>query len=103
MVYITSWDEFLDQSIHLFRADPDSTRYVMKYRHCDGKLVLKVTDNRQCLKYKTDQAQEAKKMEKLNNIFFTLMARGPEVDLSEVTGKEQMDAQPINKRRGRKQ
>ena len=23
------------------------TRYVMKYRHCDGKLVLKVTDNRQ--------------------------------------------------------
>ncbi|GAU18012.1 hypothetical protein TSUD_51220 [Trifolium subterraneum] len=47
MVYITSWDDFLDRSIHLFRADPDSTRYVMKYRHCDGKLVLKVTDNRQ--------------------------------------------------------
>lgn len=23
------------------------TRYVMKYRHCDGKLVLKVTDNRE--------------------------------------------------------
>lgn len=22
------------------------TRYVMKYRHCDGKLVLKVTDDR---------------------------------------------------------
>ncbi|KAK2458900.1 signal recognition particle 9 kDa protein [Trifolium repens] len=103
MVYITSWDEFLDRSIHLFRADPDYTRYVMKYRHCDGKLVLKVTDNRQCLKYKTDQAQEAKKMEKLNNIFFTLMARGPDVDLTEVTGKEQMDAQPIKKGRGRKQ
>ena len=32
----------------------------------------------QCLKYKTDQAQEAKKMEKLNNIFFALMARGPD-------------------------
>ncbi|KAF7818394.1 signal recognition particle 9 kDa protein [Senna tora] len=79
------------------------TRYVMKYRHCDGKLVLKVSDNRECLKYKTDQAQEAKKMEKLNNIFFTLMARGPEVDLSEVTGKEQMEAQPIKKGRGRKQ
>ncbi|PNY01911.1 signal recognition particle 9 kDa protein, partial [Trifolium pratense] len=56
-----------------------------------------------CLKYKTDQAQEAKKMEKLNNIFFTLMARGPEVDLSEVTGKEQTDAQPVKKGRGRKQ
>ena len=22
------------------------TRYVMKYRHCDGKLVLKVTDDK---------------------------------------------------------
>jgi signal recognition particle subunit SRP9 len=74
----------------------------MKYRHCDGKLVLKVTDNKECLKFKTDQAQEAKKMEKLNNIFFTLMARGPDVDLSEVTGKEQMETQPAKKGRGRK-
>ncbi|PON37988.1 Signal recognition particle, SRP9/SRP14 subunit [Parasponia andersonii] len=151
MVYITSWDEFVDRSVQLFRADPESTRYVMKYRHCDGKLVLKVTDNREeisnpkphgskpwalanqptphgyyfislprflrrsveadefglprieCLKFKTDQAQDAKKMEKLNNVFFTLMARGPEVDTSEVTGKEQTDAQPTKKRRGRKQ
>ncbi|KDO68521.1 hypothetical protein CISIN_1g0341312mg, partial [Citrus sinensis] len=56
-----------------------------------------------CLKFKTDQAQDAKKMEKLNNIFFALMARGPDVDLSEVTGKEQMEAQPAKKGRGRKQ
>jgi signal recognition particle subunit SRP9 len=40
------------------------------------KLIIVAFD--QCLKYKTDQAQEAKKMEKLNNIFFTLMARGPD-------------------------
>ncbi|KAB2062674.1 hypothetical protein E1A91_A10G172700v1 [Gossypium mustelinum] len=52
-----------------------------------------------CLKFKTDQAQEAKKMEKLNNIFFTLMAR---VDMSETTGKEQLEAQPAKKGRGRK-
>jgi len=32
----------------------------------------------QCLKFKTDQAQDAKKMEKLNNLFFTLMSRGPD-------------------------
>ncbi|CAL5353702.1 unnamed protein product [Camellia sinensis] len=130
MVYITSWDDFVERSVQLYRASPESTRYVMKYRHCDGKLVLKVTDNREgyymgelaidlqeeiayssnvilekswCLKFKTDQAQEAKKMEKLNNIFFTLMARGPEVDISEVTGKEQMEAQLTKKGRGRKQ
>ncbi|KAM0015405.1 putative signal recognition particle, SRP9/SRP14 subunit, signal recognition particle SRP9 [Helianthus debilis subsp. tardiflorus] len=56
----------------------------------------------QCLKFKTDQAQDAKKMEKLNNIFFTLMARGPETDITEVTGKEQI-AQPRKRGRGRKQ
>ncbi|XP_013626555.1 PREDICTED: signal recognition particle 9 kDa protein-like [Brassica oleracea var. oleracea] len=103
MVYIVSWDEFVDRSLQLFKADPESTRYVVKYRHCDGKLVLKVTDNKECLKFKTDQAQEARKMEKLNNIFFTLMARGPDVDLSEVNGKEQMETQSVKKGRGRKQ
>ncbi|XP_050235890.1 signal recognition particle 9 kDa protein [Mercurialis annua] len=103
MVYVTSWDEFVERSVTLFRADPDSTRYVMKYRHCDGKLVLKVTDNKECLKFKTDQAQEAKKMEKLNNIFFTLMSRGPDADVAEVTGKEQTEAQVGKKGRGRKQ
>ncbi|KAL0390948.1 UNVERIFIED_CONTAM: E3 ubiquitin protein ligase DRIP2 [Sesamum calycinum] len=79
MVYIASWDDFVEKSVQLFRADPEKTRYVMKYRHCDGKLVLKVTDDKECIKFKTDQAQDAKKMEKLNNVFFTLMARGPEV------------------------
>ncbi|KAK6164556.1 hypothetical protein DH2020_001420 [Rehmannia glutinosa] len=79
------------------------TRYSMKYRHCDGKLVLKVTDDKECIKFKTDQAQDAKKMEKFNNIFFTLMARGPEADISEVGGKEQIEAQPAKKGRGRKQ
>ncbi|ONK61308.1 uncharacterized protein A4U43_C08F28370 [Asparagus officinalis] len=103
MVYIDSWDDFVERSVQLFKDNPESSRYVMKYRHCDGKLVLKVTDNRQCLKFKTDQAQEAKKMEKLNNIFFTLMARGPDADIAEVTGKEQVEQQAPKKGRGRRQ
>ncbi|KAM0015406.1 putative signal recognition particle, SRP9/SRP14 subunit, signal recognition particle SRP9 [Helianthus debilis subsp. tardiflorus] len=102
MVYIVSWDDFVERSVQLFRNSPQNTRYVMKYRHSDGKLVLKVTDDKECLKFKTDQAQDAKKMEKLNNIFFTLMARGPETDIMEVTGKEQI-AQPPKRGRGRKQ
>ncbi|KAG0489194.1 hypothetical protein HPP92_007827 [Vanilla planifolia] len=103
MVYIDSWDDFVERSIQVFRADPQSTRYVVKYRHCEGKLVLKVTDNRVCLKFKTDQAQDLKKMEKLNNIFFTLMARGPDVDVSEVSGKETLEQQASKKGRGRRQ
>ncbi|KAJ8626388.1 hypothetical protein MRB53_019695 [Persea americana] len=101
MVYIALWDEFVERSVQLFRANPQTSRYMMKYRHCDGKMVLKVTDNRECLKFKTDQAQEAKKMEKLNNIFFTLMARGPDADVSEVSGKEQAEPQLSKKGRRR--
>ncbi|XP_066372403.1 signal recognition particle 9 kDa protein-like isoform X1 [Miscanthus floridulus] len=103
MVYVDSWDEFVERSVQLFRADPNATRYVMKYRHCEGKLVLKVTDDRECLKFKTDQAQDGKKMEKLNNIFFALMTRGPDADISEVSGKEQAEQQQSKKGRGRRQ
>ncbi|XP_020587228.1 signal recognition particle 9 kDa protein [Phalaenopsis equestris] len=103
MVYIDSWDDFVERSVQIFRDDPHSTRYVMKYRHCDGKLVLKVTDNRVCVKFKTEQAQDVKKMEKLNNIFFTLMVRGPDVDIAEVTGKEPAEQQVSKKGRGRRQ
>uniref|UniRef100_A0A672FGH2 SRP9 domain-containing protein n=1 Tax=Salarias fasciatus TaxID=181472 RepID=A0A672FGH2_SALFA len=39
-------------------------RVVLKYRHCDGNLCIKVTDNVVCLQYKTDQAQDVKKIEK---------------------------------------
>ena len=88
------------------------TRFCTKYRHSDGILVLKVTDDvrvrhrrrgaglprrdwtftgtdnsrggsfvsrRQCLKYKTDQAADVRKLEKLNAAFLSLMARGPDV------------------------
>ncbi|XP_019188709.1 PREDICTED: signal recognition particle 9 kDa protein-like [Ipomoea nil] len=103
MVYITSWDDFVEKSVQLFRADPEKTRYVMKYRHSDGKLVLKVTDDKECIKFKTDQAQDAKKMEKFNNIFFTLMARGADVDISDVGGKDNQESQPAKRGRGRKQ
>lgn len=32
----------------------------------------------QCLQYKTDQQSDVKKVEKLNNLFFGLMAKGVE-------------------------
>jgi hypothetical protein len=30
----------------LFISDPEHTRYLVKYRHVDAKLVLKVTDDK---------------------------------------------------------
>ena len=97
------------------------TRFCVKYRHCDGALVLKITDDKtvslvltrhaacvhnncqvslhtvvfyelfpyiqcvndqfcsdsvailQCVKYQTDQLQDVKKLEKLNNVLMRHM------------------------------
>ncbi len=45
MPYLDSWDSFQTQAETLYRSRPLHTRYVLKYRHCDGRLVLKVTDD----------------------------------------------------------
>jgi hypothetical protein len=59
MVYIQNWDEFQESVEKLYHANPAKvqtephvqfltrvqTRYSCKYRHADGKLVLKVTDD----------------------------------------------------------
>ena len=105
-MYIADWDTFAEQAEALYRSDPLRVRYVLKYRHCDGKAVLKVTDDKtvntaadqggfarrapgdssmmtcalQALQYKTDQVADVKKIEKLNLLFFTLMAQGSEAD-----------------------
>eukprot|EP00271_Cylindrocystis_brebissonii_P009355 TRINITY_DN24149_c0_g1_i1.p3 TRINITY_DN24149_c0_g1~~TRINITY_DN24149_c0_g1_i1.p3 ORF type:complete len:106 (+),score=30.77 TRINITY_DN24149_c0_g1_i1:599-916(+) len=84
MVYIEVWDEFAEKAELLFRANPARFRYTMKYRHKEGVLALKATDDRVCLQFKTDQAQDAKKMEKLNVLFFTLMAKGPDAVVEEI-------------------
>eukprot|EP00327_Prymnesium_parvum_P029144 CAMPEP_0195574004 /NCGR_PEP_ID=MMETSP0814-20130614/5694_1 /TAXON_ID=97485 /ORGANISM="Prymnesium parvum, Strain Texoma1" /LENGTH=198 /DNA_ID=CAMNT_0040709955 /DNA_START=42 /DNA_END=640 /DNA_ORIENTATION=+ len=39
----------------------------------DGKIVLKVTNDKTCLKFQTDQASDIKRLDKLNNVFLTRM------------------------------
>ncbi|KAF9902500.1 hypothetical protein EC991_004832 [Linnemannia zychae] len=72
MVNIHQWDEFQKAAEELYMLSPKTTRYVAKYRHVEGKLVLTVTDDRTCLKYKTDQMQDLNKFERLNR---SLMAK----------------------------
>lgn len=45
VMYIENWESFYQQALQLYRSNPVKARYVTKYRHCDGKLVLKVTDD----------------------------------------------------------
>lgn len=90
-MYIADWDTFAEQAEALYRSDPLRVRYVLKYRHCDGKAVLKVTDDKTALQYKTDQIADVKKIEKLNLLFFSLMAQGSD---AEVPAVEQAEAAP---------
>ncbi|GAB1864755.1 Signal recognition particle 9 kDa protein [Camponotus japonicus] len=64
MTYLSSWEEFEKGAERLYLQDPINTRYTMKYCHNKGILCLKLTDNRRCLQYKTEIAQDLKKMEK---------------------------------------
>ncbi|KAG7460896.1 hypothetical protein MATL_G00203800 [Megalops atlanticus] len=66
MPYYQAWDEFSRAAEKLYLTDPMKVRVVLKYRHCDGNLCMKVTDDAVCLQYKTDQAQDVKKIEKLH-------------------------------------
>lgn len=65
MPYLGSWEEFSRAAELLYTEDPAKARVVLKYRHQDGKLVVKVTDNALCLMYLADQAQDLKRVDKL--------------------------------------
>ena len=82
---------FLDQRNPFDRVRPvhnrvfgAQTRYVMKYRHCDDKIVLKVTNDRTVLQFQTDQASDVKRLDKLNGVFLTRMCgKEPNKDAAE--------------------
>ncbi|ESK89186.1 signal recognition particle 9 kda protein [Moniliophthora roreri MCA 2997] len=66
MVYFQSWHEFQDAAEALHKNSPQNTRYVVKWRACEGKLVLKVTDDVKCLKFKTYSSIYLNRFEALN-------------------------------------
>ncbi|KAJ3104462.1 Signal recognition particle protein [Phlyctochytrium planicorne] len=66
MVYLETFDEFQKAVEDLYANAPNRSRLVVKYRHCDGELVMKITDGPLCIKYRTDRQQDLKKFEKLN-------------------------------------
>ncbi|XP_065176325.1 signal recognition particle 9 kDa protein-like [Sycon ciliatum] len=67
MPYLVSWEVFAREAERLYLENPGKARFVVKYRHKDGELVIKITDDVVCLKYRTDQSQDVKKLEKLSN------------------------------------
>lgn len=65
MTYFTNWEEFGKAVERLYASNPTRCRFVTKYDHKKGKMVLKMTDDIVCLQYGTDKLQDVKRLEKL--------------------------------------
>lgn len=74
MPYINNWDEFTKAAQGLYIDDPMKCRFVLKYRHNDGKLVCKLTDNQICLMYLAKNNQDVKRVEKFTTQLMRNMA-----------------------------
>eukprot|EP00727_Mastigamoeba_balamuthi_P005631 m51a1_g1688 putative signal recognition particle 9 kda (136) ;mRNA; f:456880-457879 len=61
MVYLLNFERFIEATEKMYLASPTKTRYCLKYRHKDGKLVLKVTDDATCLKFRSEQQNDLKR------------------------------------------
>ncbi|KAK7035661.1 signal recognition particle protein [Favolaschia claudopus] len=66
MVYIHSWQDYQDAAEALYTKSPTTTRYCVKWKSSEGKLVLKVTDNTTCIKFKTYSSIFLNRFEALN-------------------------------------
>lgn len=74
MPRLDNWDEFATKARELYESDPIRCRVTLKYRHNDGKLKLKVTDDRQVLQYLAEQPKELKNIDKFMSIVMKNMA-----------------------------
>ncbi|KAG2744132.1 signal recognition particle, SRP9/SRP14 subunit [Suillus brevipes Sb2] len=66
MVYIVSWQEYQEAAEKLYAKSPNKARYCVKWRSSEGKLVLKITDDTTCIKFKTYSSIFLNRFEALN-------------------------------------
>lgn len=74
MTFLTSWEDFEKAAERLYLQDPMKARYVIQYDHQKGCLCMKMTDDVVCIQYKSDAAQDVRRMEKFVNNLMRHMA-----------------------------
>eukprot|EP01063_Lacrimia_lanifica_P026220 TRINITY_DN349_c0_g1_i1.p2 TRINITY_DN349_c0_g1~~TRINITY_DN349_c0_g1_i1.p2 ORF type:complete len:126 (+),score=71.58 TRINITY_DN349_c0_g1_i1:45-422(+) len=77
MVYLTSIESFVEAATKLFSDSPGQTRYTLKFDRKDNHVILKVTDNKTCVKYKCTEAGELQRINEHNMKFLHLCAEKP--------------------------
>lgn len=74
MTLLKSWEEFEKAAERLYLQDPSKVRYTMKYVHSKNHLVVKMTNDVVCLQFKTEIAQDVRKIDKFINNLMRHMA-----------------------------
>ncbi|XP_054285091.1 signal recognition particle 9 kDa protein-like [Macrosteles quadrilineatus] len=68
-MFVSTWDEFEKTAQNIYLQDPLRARYSLKYNHSRSSLSVKMTDDVTCVQYKTEVAQDVRKIEKfINNL-----------------------------------
>ncbi|OQV19056.1 hypothetical protein BV898_06910 [Hypsibius exemplaris] len=78
MVNIVSWDDFSKKAEELYLSDPEKARFTMKFREEEGAVVLKMTDDTTCLKYRGTTSRDVKRAEKFSSLIMKHMASSSE-------------------------
>ncbi|KAK4046366.1 hypothetical protein OIO90_006588 [Microbotryomycetes sp. JL221] len=73
MVYLRRWDAFVLACKDMYEHEPVKTRYCIRWRHSTGLLVLKVTDDTRCIKFKTQSSVFLNRFEQLNKTMIASM------------------------------
>ena len=74
MTFITNWEDFSRAAERLYLEDSMKCRYVIKYNHTKGNVVIKLTNDKVCIQYRSEHAQDVKKIEKFTGQLMRLMA-----------------------------
>ena len=76
------------------------TRVVLKYKHGEGKLYMRATNDDVCVMFETDQATEVRKLEKLHQWLMASMC-GADPDAMDEAMEEEA-AKPQSPKRDKK-
>lgn len=94
-----SIDELSEKVKELYESDPAKVRFVLKYRHVDGVMTLRATNDEFWLVYKTDQMSEMRRLEALQ---LWLMAAMCNVSSDDLVDAVEEEPQHGRRRRGKK-
>ena len=93
-------DEFVERVKELYELDPARVRFVMKYRHADGSLALRATNDELWLLYRTTHASDIRRLEALQLWLMSAMA-GSDVETLTREAAE-ADAAAAERREGKR-